>query len=142
VLSLNNCTVHDNFPLPLIEDCLEYLEGRNCFSVIDLKSGYHQVGVEESSIKYTSAIGISQCIRNASFLCPLLCHLMSCIFAISCMDSWILSCPFLRGSVLARRQSCGAVAVCGSQEQYRQLQVRIVTLGKSTPEFKPKRTPL
>jgi len=32
-----------------------------------------------------SAIGISQCIRNPSFLCPLFCHLMSCIFAISCI---------------------------------------------------------
>jgi len=27
--SLNKCTVLDNFPLPLIEDCLEYLEGNN-----------------------------------------------------------------------------------------------------------------
>jgi len=34
---------------------------------------------------YMSAIGVSQCIRNTSFLCPLLCHLMSCIFAISCI---------------------------------------------------------
>jgi len=40
--------------LPLIEDCLEYLDGKYFFSVIDLKSKYHQVSVEESSIKYTS----------------------------------------------------------------------------------------
>jgi len=39
--------------------------------------------IELEILKNMSATGIYQCIRNASFLCPLLCHLMSCIFAIS-----------------------------------------------------------
>lgn len=53
---LNRLTVRDNFPLPLIEDCLEYLEGKRCFSIMDLKSGFHQVMVDEDSVKYTSFV--------------------------------------------------------------------------------------
>jgi len=53
---LNKKTVRDDFPLPLIEDCLEYLEGKSVFSVIDPKSGFHHIGVEEESVKYTSFV--------------------------------------------------------------------------------------
>lgn len=53
---LNKLTVRDNYPLPLIEDCIEYLENKRCFSVLDLKSGFHQVRVAETSIKYTSFV--------------------------------------------------------------------------------------
>lgn len=31
---LNKITMRDNYPLPLIEDCLEYLEGKRYFSVL------------------------------------------------------------------------------------------------------------
>lgn len=54
--ALNKMTYRDNFPLPLIEDCLEYLEGKTCFSIVDLKSGFHQVEMAEDSIKYTSFV--------------------------------------------------------------------------------------
>lgn len=53
---LNKLTVRDNYPLPLIEDCIEYLEGKRCFSVLDLKSGFHQVRVADSSTRYTSFV--------------------------------------------------------------------------------------
>lgn len=53
---LNKVTVRDNYPLPLIEDCLEYLEGKRYFSLLDLKNGFHQVKIADTSIKYTSFV--------------------------------------------------------------------------------------
>lgn len=54
--TLNKLTIKDNYPLPLVEYCLEYLDGKSCFSVLDLKMGFHQVKMEEKSIKYTSFV--------------------------------------------------------------------------------------
>lgn len=53
---LNAVTVRDNYPLPLIEDCLEYLNRKKIFTVLDLKSGFHQVKVAKDSVKYTSFV--------------------------------------------------------------------------------------
>lgn len=54
--SLNKITVRDNFPLPLIDDCLEYLDGKQCFSILDLKNGFHQIPMDANSIPYTSFV--------------------------------------------------------------------------------------
>lgn len=54
--ALNRLTIRDNYPLPLIEDCIEYLDGKKCFSLLDLKSGFHQVKMEEKSVQYTSFV--------------------------------------------------------------------------------------
>lgn len=32
---LNKLTIRDNYPLPLIEDCIEYLEGKKVFTLLD-----------------------------------------------------------------------------------------------------------
>lgn len=53
---LNKVTVRDNYPLPLIEDCIENLEGKKYFTVLDLRSGFHQVKVAANSMKYTSFV--------------------------------------------------------------------------------------
>lgn len=53
---LNKVTIRDNYPLPLIEDCIEYLEGKTLFTVLDLKSGFHHVTIHEDSIKYTAFV--------------------------------------------------------------------------------------
>lgn len=53
---LNQITVRDNYPLPLIEDQLDQLRDKKYFTNLDLKSAFHHVSLEPSSIKYTSFV--------------------------------------------------------------------------------------
>lgn len=53
---LNSLTVKDNHPLPRIDDQIDRLRGGVYFTSLDLKSGYYQVEVEESSRKYTAFV--------------------------------------------------------------------------------------
>lgn len=48
--ALNKITVKDRFPLPVIEDCLDYLSNKRYFTTLDLKDGFHQVPIHEESI--------------------------------------------------------------------------------------------
>jgi hypothetical protein len=43
---LNDVTVKDAYPLPLISDCLDALTGSKCFSSMDLNSGFWQVSID------------------------------------------------------------------------------------------------
>jgi transposase InsO family protein len=45
--ALNKVTQVDNFPLPLIADCLDMLHGARYFSALDCLSGYHQLPIRE-----------------------------------------------------------------------------------------------
>ena len=54
--TLNKITTRDNYPLPIIEDQINALQGKRYFSSLDLKDGFHHVGVAEDSIKYTAFI--------------------------------------------------------------------------------------
>ena len=40
---LNECTVKDSHPMPLIEEMIEQHGNNRVFSVMDLKSGFHQI---------------------------------------------------------------------------------------------------
>ena len=51
---LNDRTVKDSYALPRIEEVFNCLNGANFFSTIDMKSGYHQVEVEETHKERTS----------------------------------------------------------------------------------------
>lgn len=53
---INKVTDRDNYPLPLIDDCIENLGGKAFYAVLDLKNGFHQVEIEEASKKYTSFV--------------------------------------------------------------------------------------
>jgi hypothetical protein len=46
--SLNKVTIKNKYPLPRIEDLFDQMNGASVFSKIDLRSGYHQLGIRES----------------------------------------------------------------------------------------------
>ena len=51
---LNSRTIRDNYALPRIEEILESLSGNKYFSVLDMKSGYHQVEIAEEHKERTA----------------------------------------------------------------------------------------
>ncbi|CAH2084649.1 unnamed protein product [Euphydryas editha] len=53
---LNDNTVPDRFPLPLISDQIARLHGGHFFSILDLASGFHQIPIEPDSIEKTAFV--------------------------------------------------------------------------------------
>ncbi|KAI3682698.1 hypothetical protein L1987_82867 [Smallanthus sonchifolius] len=51
---LNKLTIKNRYPLPRIDDLFDQLQDSTCFSKIDLRSGYHQLRVQEEDIPKTA----------------------------------------------------------------------------------------
>ena len=47
---LNRVTIPNQYPLPRIDELFNQLQGSQVYSKIDLRSGYHQLRVQESDV--------------------------------------------------------------------------------------------
>ena len=70
--ALNAATVKDNFPLPLVDDCLDTLSGSIWFSKLDANSAYWQVKIREEDRRKTAFLtkyGLFEHVRMGFGLC-------------------------------------------------------------------------
>ena len=51
---LNKVTIGNQYPLPRIDELFDQLQGSRVYSKIDLRSGYHQLRVQESDVSKTA----------------------------------------------------------------------------------------
>ena len=51
---LNRVTIHNQYPLPRIDELFDQLQGSRVYSKIYLRSGYHQLRVQESDVPKTA----------------------------------------------------------------------------------------
>ena len=52
--ALNEVTIKNKYPLPMINDLFDQLQGAKVFSKIDLRSGYHRLKIREKDIPKTA----------------------------------------------------------------------------------------
>jgi hypothetical protein len=57
--SLNEVTIKNKYPLPRIEDMFDQMKGASVFSKINLRSGYHQLKIQESNTPKTALLRAS-----------------------------------------------------------------------------------
>jgi hypothetical protein len=53
---LNEVTIRNKYPLPIINDMFDQLRGACVFSKIDLQLGYHQLKIREYDIPKTTFV--------------------------------------------------------------------------------------
>jgi hypothetical protein len=54
--NLNNVTIKNKYPLPIIQDLFDQVRGAGVFSKIDLRSGYHQIKIKKEDVPKTAFV--------------------------------------------------------------------------------------
>lgn len=76
--SLNRNIIRDRYPLQLIEDQLDHLQGTRVFSTLDLENGFFHVCMDEACINtihhlLRPTVNLSFCGCHLDYAIPLLC---------------------------------------------------------------------